>query len=282
MGSRYILFFVITKKIRTILKLTAIGYFLLLGINIFPAVSQTSKDIFVEHRARLCQQIDSLDIEKQLKKRAGESITEIEERQKVLVDSLKILRSTFQNDMSYLKTQPNPDNGLFPSSIAGPLQPIINSVTSLLNPKSTFDWFILITSGIAFISIFILFIAIVSVIKRRLRAKKTVSRPHVSTPPKSVINRTSENPQLENQSITLLNDLKKRVQVTNVDPGLPDIRFTPPEYHATATKSTPSTSDNLESQVLEAYQNGLEISEISKKFHISSDHVSLIIKVKNS
>jgi hypothetical protein len=273
------------RKIKDILKIRPIVHFILiLSWCVQLCIGQPSKDTFIELRTRLTQQIDSLDIEKQLKKRIGENISEIEGHQSVLLDSLKMLRTTFQNDLTSSNNLPTPHKKFSINSITNYIPTIFTLTISKLKPGSTFDWFILITSGVAFISISILFIVIVASFKRSSRSKKTIPLPTPSKkmPAQNKQTVANENTARENQAITLLDDLKKKIQMDKIDNESPTLWTTSRELKTAPYESTPPAANDLESLVLQAYQNGSEISEISKRFHISSDHVSLIIKVKTT
>lgn len=273
------------KKNQDLLNLRLIvQIILILSWYVQLCIGQQSKDNFIESRTRLTQQIDSLDIEKQLKKRLGENISDIEERQSVLQDSLKILRTTFQNDLASSSNQTTLHKRLSINTIKSYIPEIFNIAISKLNPRSTFDWFILITSAVAFISISILFVVIVASFKRKRRTKNVPQQ----TPSKKLSTQNKYTPvdnrsARENQAITLLDDLKKKIQIDKIDNEPQNLRTTIREPKKVPYESTPPAAANdLESLVLQAYRNGSDIAEISKKFHISSDHVSLIIKVKTT
>ncbi len=66
-------------------------------ISVSSSESRKNSYSAIETHAQLLSQIDSLDLEKQNKKRVGKDIDEIEHEQRILVDSLKKMRILLQS-----------------------------------------------------------------------------------------------------------------------------------------------------------------------------------------
>lgn len=226
-----------------------------------------------DQREELTQQLDSLNLLKQDLKREGTAITEIELRQARLRDSLNYLRTRIQltsAERSPLGTRKSP--GLFQI------------------PATMFDWTIVIVGGVAFFSGLMLVIGITrsfsSRKKRRSTKKKNLPpvQPHIektetykpvpafpsAEPPPTVSNDKSDPSSLP-QRIA-------RSPAPPIDSGpFPhNDRLQPQKKSSTTTKEDPSS---LEQQILDAANSGLDAGTISRKFHISVDHVALLLKM---
>jgi hypothetical protein len=263
--------------------------FILLNLSLaFLVYSQPIDSSFVETRATLIRKIDSLDIEKQLNKRQGFSIEDLENKQIALIDSLKSLRTIIQNEASI---------SLIPANkITDPL----SSLKSFLNPKTNFDWIIIVTSIVALFSGTVLLLGLLSTlfkkVKRSEHIKPTIKMkiepailPEIPSPakPQNPYRITTKIPVLNQRTEDTdktLQDLKSRIEESTLNIAeKPDAR--PPTRILTAIQSnTPPLSNDLEKMIINAVQNGLDIPEISKKFHVSTDHIALILKIwkKNS
>src|SRR5512133_614595 len=134
--------------------LSKVSYMLLLlfgSIVLFKgdaaAVEQKATTEAIELRNRLVQKIDSLDIEKQRLKRTGENFEDIEAQQSLYGDSLHALKQSIQSGLQQ------------PAGQEPVLLPF--SIRDFVNPKSSLDWVILITSTIAVLSFMFMIIAII-------------------------------------------------------------------------------------------------------------------------
>lgn len=116
----------------------------------------------IELRNQLNRKIDSLDIEKQLRKCNGQNIDDVEQQQNKLLDSIKSIRIAIQNEAAVLEKNLKTNN----NSI---------SISTILNPQNIFDWVIIITCSIAIVSLLFLIFGIFILISKN---RKKSSYPH--------------------------------------------------------------------------------------------------------
>lgn len=83
-----------------------------------------------------------------------------------------------------------------------------------------------------------------------------------------------------NQNIELLNQLKRKITEKQANSETQSPHPPTQILKTTPLQSEQVLTNNLEGQILKAYQNGSDIQEISRQFHISVDHASLILKIK--
>lgn len=216
-------------------------------------------------RRILTQRIDSLDLEKQVLKRRGQSVAEIENRQKELIDSLNSIRKIVQKEASERPTAVKrlPENH-FP----------------FLKPQGYFDWLILLVASIAAISGLILIIGIVktfSVKKKKpkdrigFKAAQTYSQMKQFQLPE---NSSAGAGQVDNPDP--LHSLRKRISEEQKQE-----KETPPPLFSEKHAPTSGSSTDIESLVIKAASEGLDIQEISRRLHVSAGQVALILKVMN-
>lgn len=271
-------------------KVTYILLLLLGSIMLFKvdteAVEQKATAAAIELRNRLVQKIDSLDIEKQRLKRAGENFGDIEVQQMLYSDSLHALKQSIQSGLQQVVGQE-------------PMQTSF-SVLDFVNPQSSLDWVILITSSIAILSFMFMIIAIIrtrrknKMIKQNaaMQMKRTTVR---QTPVVAGTGRDLSMPPLSNENG--VGEQKKSSgnaaqQLPQIDP-LDQIKkkmHEASDYYDRTEQQRPPTQrikavtniekEDIEALVYEEYKKGVDIHEISKTFQISADHVSLLLKIK--
>jgi hypothetical protein len=251
------------KKINNFCKVSTT---LLLLISFSAVLHSQPISAISETRHILIQKIDSLDLEKQLLKRQGQPVTEIENRQKEIIDSLnsirKIIQTATTERISVVSKSPPENKFLF------------------FKPQGYFDWLILIIASIAGISGLILLIGIIktlSVKKNKktsrtgLQAAQTYSQVKQFRHPEQPSNETaiSENPDS-------LNSLRRRVaEEQRIE------NETIPPLHSESPPASSEKSTDIKSLVFKAASEGLDVQEISRRLHLSADQVSLILKVMN-
>ncbi|NLG16910.1 MAG: hypothetical protein GX556_06205 [Fibrobacter sp.] len=207
----------------------------------------------------ISQLLDSLDLEKQARKRAGNPITEIETRQSQLIDSLHTIRKAIQSQT--LIPEPLPHK---PSNLPFP-------------PRNIFDWIIIFVGVAAIISGLMLITGILRNFKRKQRITDKKPAPPVTYTPRSVrqssLQKDIPSSEPQNDSVA---DLKQRI-VENQEqslysrPGIADKLIEPAE-------ETRKMSE-MEFKVLQAARDGVSVQEISRRYLISTDHVSLILRI---
>lgn len=223
----------------------------------------------------LSHKIDSLDLLKQNLKRKGATIAEIEQQQDALRDSLRMLRDNLQTASETLPKASGKKNlPFFPQK-----------------PTNPFDWIIVITGIIASFSGLMLIIGITRSLKlkrnRKQRKQEALYRYHTQqvgekpvaaypayeAPPAS----SPSSPGIDTGSLRQLRQrLDNQQRAEHYDaPDIPDVRPVQPKPSSAESSNT----DSIEKQVVDAARNGLDVAAISRKFHLSADHVALILKM---
>lgn len=222
-------------------------------------------------RNRIITQIDSIDVKKQDCKRLGLPVVELETRQTELHDTLLKINEKIISTKSLLPQKKN----RYPFDIS-----------LLSSPDSLFDWIILIVGFIAFFSGVLLVAGIIASIRKKRKksgTSKKAAAPHgvnSAHPYQTYSNKgdvqNQPPPQKQQLSdIEALHALKQRV-TTNDD------RTTnlSPEPLKTAPSLTPSEpSSSVESKIIAEASQGTDINTLSRKYHLSADHIALILKV---
>ena len=238
--------------------------------NFFFSTAQDSSEIsIVETKRKLSERLDSLDLEKQMKKRHGISIRDIEIRQAKLIDSIQVVRQAIQ------------------TKAPEPLRPLSAKAKLLFfKPASLFDWIILIVGAIAAISGILLIYGIFkSLTRRQTPSGNKKSKPGKPAPiPKQPLESNARLTQTEQSGTELLANLRQRMdagQIVSKADAKPTV-FPEDLHKSNETANPKDQSENLESRIMQAAQDGLDIQEISRRFQVSADHVSLILKISGT
>jgi hypothetical protein len=231
-----------------------------------PTISDSS---IIYKRSHLISQNDSIDLLKQTFKRKGVSLTELEEKQSLIHDSLKLINQSIQNS----GTQPE-QSSLFDFLPYLPLK-----------PTTIFDWIIIVVGIVAVISGFFLVIGMLSMAKakKNSRLKKAIPK-EITTQKKTTIipsQPIEELRALANSATDSVNQLRR--QLRNAENDKPSSENTPEIAKRIPQTTIEDVSQENDSEhkrkIIDAAQSGMSPQEISKKYHISTDQVSLILKV---
>ncbi len=207
----------------------------------------------LQKKSDLSRSLDSLDLLKQGKIREGRSYSEIELKQKQILDSLHFIRKKIQTDLS----------------TSSPLSENTDGIPFLKYLKLS-DWLLLISAvGALFYGILLL----LGIIKKGI-----IHRPKTVTTNRSIKSNssaldtettgTSDAPADHQLDIITRETLKTHLQTINDEKN--------------SDLLDESSDEDLETSVINAASNGMHIQEISRLFHISSDHVSLILRLSES
>jgi hypothetical protein len=246
------------------------------------SLNATPVEKLSEQREVIVHQLDSLDLLKQDLKRNGIAITEIELQQNQLHDSLQHLRTRIQSSTENIPFQSGSKN----------------SLKFIQRPTNLFDWIIVIVGIVAFFSGLLLIVGIsrsLSTRRRRHTVKKT--SPHTPPPPKPDPTPLYKNPGnalpspppsekplpgqpkplTETGSIRLLRQRMEESE-SPAPPAMPKAPEKPSSQEPIPSVLLPE-ADTLASEVIAAAKSGLDTVAISRKFHISVDHVALLLKI---
>lgn len=249
------------------------------------------------------EKLDSIDIEKQLRKRKGESIVELERSAESYRDSIADLKMQMAPGNEAMETK---DEGR-DMSARGAGEGIFAQISGMVKflPRTLFDWVVVIVGCIAIVSGIILFIGFVGMVSKGFKRRKKPPRtlhdlfPHIPERtaedvfPKAVESTAEET----NETIDLV---RKRMQDTAVSESeknsilaifneesrgvghgsdAPAVSGQQERTQEPAAAKEGKSTPDIKRQVVGAMQEGLAVSEISKKFHISADEVSLILRL---
>lgn len=239
-----------------------------------------------EKKAHLSLLYDSLDLQKQMFKRNGLSVSEIERHQAEIKDSLVILKNYIYKQST---TKPSP------------LKKDQKSPIKFVNrPRDIFDWTVIIVAIVAVFSGIMLCIGIIRRILCYQKNRNQKKRKNHSQKTAAPVREAMASVYPENKKDTIPqkaydHDQKDTVtdSISNNDPieRLRQKVTTAPVDHDEKSKKQLISdvvfqgerdgivSSDIEQQVLTAAREGLDIAAISRKFHLSSDHVSLIVKI---
>lgn len=244
-----------------------------LGILIFFCMpyghGTNSTESLVSGINNLNEKIDSLNLEKQIFKRNGKSISEHESAIARLRDSLHQIQNQIQKAV-----------------IKAPVTNKKPKMPSLL-PQNYFDWIIVITGIMAIISGFVLILGIIKNIQNKPSRNYSKKPQPVILPKVPYSNRETPTQQplppetpLSQEKAFPFNkppELKKTTFENSdgfIQPLQAKTRPSAPKWEKPSLNSP-----EIEKLVLQAYNDGMSISEISRKFQLGSDYVSLLLKV---
>ncbi len=249
----------------------------------------------VSQKSALMEKLDSIDMEKQIRKRKGQSLDDLEKKSSLLKDSIAAVK------MGIDRTD---GTGAAPKKNAGDA-PRLRQAGRLL-PHNAFDWVVLVFAAIALIAGVILCIGLVSMIWKTVKSGKKTPlktmrenlslREERSPPPENVPPLTEKNAELSEKRI---DSLKKRIGVASENNGSPRGKpfcsplpggIQEPVSDADTNKDSNALDTahlhdasppgaNLKSLILKAAREGADTMEISKRFHVGVDQVSLILRV---
>ena len=242
---------------------TGTGTLLLLWLIAVPVRAATA-DARVEQLKTLKAQIDSLELEKQVKKRSGQELTDLEEQTALLRDSIQALRSELEK-----------------RSPSGPFS-IEQAVNKSFLPQTIglFDWILIAGAGLVILLaiLFILFYRLgasrreKTARQARLPVKKWEPQDSADKPRDTAIQRAYA-PQMKNGP---------QAKTAAADAGHAQPKAPPPVPPRPAARPAPVTADLPKDQadlVVRAAASGFDIKEISRRYHISEDQVALILKM---
>ena len=227
--------------------------------SLFSGSSINSQPIHSQ-RDQLIKTIDSLDLEKQIRKRNGASIKEIEDLQKELIDSLSKIKKSIQ-----IQLQAKGKNKSFFTHLKN----------SVLKPENFFDWIFIIVAAVASIAGLFLFTGILTFFLRKSGpgTRKTTKKNKV-IPPKQAVPEKTDKPSIDLLKALNATEPPKRFNQTS--------KIAAVQENISEDLQSTENASSLQSQILEAAKKGLDVQEISRIYHVSVDHVALILKISET
>lgn len=279
-------------------------FFIVLTIKTFvllsamPATASRPITTLNQKKIEFSHKLDSLNIVTQEQKRAGQSVAALEHTQALLRDSLGKIRKEIQLHAQQ-KTSFTQNKSL-------------KAPQFIPQPKSLFDWIIVIVGIIATFSGILLITGIIRKILFPRNKTHASSSPAKETSPPEAVHKSTDRPDVMYPYTTLssevegkptetgtktsttpsdlatLQALKMRISSTPAHKSNPSKTSNPvpiidDELPATSPVSPQGSRLNsdtsLEQKVIIAAQQGMDTATISKTYHISTDHVALILKM---
>jgi len=250
------------------------------------AFSCISGDLFAkpgknasQAKKMLSARLDSIEMEKQIRKRKGESLEDLEIESKKIYDSITVLRTELSGYADPVSaSEEEPDKG--PS--------FSFSLRSLIKPVNFFDWIIIIVGLVALLSGIILVAGLTHTLSIR-KKKKPPPSAHIlpkKLDAKSVPDMPVDVPPLvqgdpaekETRGITTIRQRMQSVgeqvqkEIENISP------FSELEQ-ADEQSEKEDQKNSIRNNIIQAAKEGLDVHEISRKYHISVDQVALILRV---
>ncbi len=234
------------------------------------------REDIINAREVLTVRLDSLEMEKQIRKRQGKPLGKLESESRRLRDSIAVLRKKLAG--TYDGEEPPRANG-----------PLVETLARIFHkPANIFDWLVTIIGAIALLSGALFISGLVHTIFSRARKplrsqapqkqQRTQTSGHTGGSPRYPPAGPSPVTDSKDENIASLRRRMKRdidrIQRFN-ETASP---FSNTEKTGSDSKET-DAKESLRQDILHAAQQGLDYQEISRKFHVSVDQVSLIVRV---
>jgi hypothetical protein len=242
----------------------------------------------------LTERLDSIDLEKQLRKRRGESLEDLEKASDSIKDSITAIKGKMP--MADRVAEAAADSGRPGAVLGGSGSDWIGSLQKFL-PHTFFDWLVAIVGLVAIVSGIVLVAGIFGMVSKGFSKRKKPTAPpapktlHEIFPRSAALEAYGRTPKVPPRRSEEKDEAIETLRTRIKDSGTQDaqeagVLATVDEFAAAAASSQPdlggnSAKDpaNLKLQVIRAAQAGLDMQEISRRFHISLDEVSLILRI---
>jgi hypothetical protein len=249
-------------------------FIFLLVSGLVPFQQSFSND-FTAQKSMLLQKLDSLDMEKQARKRKGQSIDDLEKLSAMIKDSIAGVKKELALGESPSAPAPRPDN-------KNVMMKYLRDFRKYL-PQNTFDWIVVVVGFVAIIAGGILFIGLIGMAWKKIFGKrkqhlKTMHDIFPRAVEKSDAGRLSKpgEPDTE-EGDQRIEFLRRKIKEDGIDAAVP---ASGPNHLQTAIQEEGAGDmAGLTSRIIAAAGLGADIPEISKRFHVSIDQVSLILRV---
>jgi hypothetical protein len=255
-------------------RMSSFAFVFLLVSGLVPFQPSFSND-FTAQKSMLLQKLDSLDMEKQVRKRKGQSIDDLEKLSAIIKDSIAGVKKEFALGESPSAPAPKPDN-------KDVMMKHIRDFRKYL-PQNTFDWIVVIVGFVAIIAGGILFIGLVGIAWKKIFGKKKqpLKTMHDIFPravEKSDAGHLSKpgEPDTEERD-QRIDFLRRKIKEDGIEAAVPGSG--PDPLQSAIPEEGAGDMAGLRSRIIAAAGLGADIPEISKRFHVSIDQVSLILRV---
>lgn len=228
---------------------------------------------FAAQKSALLQKLDSLDMEKQIRKRKGQSIEDLENLSVTIKDSITGVKKELARSGDVPTSKSNEPAGM---------QQYIKNFRKYL-PQNTFDWIVVVVGFIAIIAGVILCVGLIGMALKKILRKK---RPPLKTMhdifPQTVKKNDSEylskseRPDTD-AADTRIDSLRQRIKEESGNTPLTGSGQNAAQPNISG--ETAADTAGLRNRIITAAEQGADIQEISRRFHVGADQVSLILRV---
>jgi hypothetical protein len=232
---------------------------------------------FAAQKSVLLQKLDSLDMEKQIRKRKGQSIEDLENLSATIKDSIARVKKELALGGGVTAAVPTPK-----SNEPDGMQRFVKDFWKYL-PQNTFDWIVVVVGFIAIIAGVILCVGLIGMALKKILRKK---RPPLKTMhdifPQTVIKNgseylsKSERPDTD-AADTRIDSLRQRIKEESGNTPL--TRSGQNAVQPNISGEEAADTAGLKNRIITAAGQGADIHEISRRFHVGADQVSLILRV---
>jgi len=251
--------------------------FALVVVCAFVFVAQADGTL-AAHKQALIQKLDSIDLEKQFRKRKGEPMADLEKAAESIKDSVAIIKTQIPRPGFSAGSKAMPDTvAKSPVAAQGLLLKIL--------PKSMFDWMIAVVGFIAIVSGAVLFVGIFGMLTKGFKKKKVAPKQPKTLQeifPRSYASEAyAKMPKVQNghaeEKEGAMQVLRKRIERTETT------RHSDGPVLATEEAAADGGDvDDVKNRVMAAAKDGCDVLEISRRFQMSADQVSLILRMFNN
>lgn len=249
-----------------------IAFLILSSVKIY---SDDPIDNNLAEKIRLTQKLDSIEVQKQIQKRNGESIEDLEIYTKKILDSIVNIKATIEQDYQ---------NKNFTELAMLKIQEHFSKM-----PTKPIEWAMYIAGVVLVLIILaILYGTIFGLIKRLRRPKTQKLKNRLEKNQKPMSTTTLEEPSQANpysaykqsikpKSTESITRLRMRIQEESQPSQMPapQILTSNESFFADAEENTSDPN----SYILQDLQKGIPVSDIAKRHHVSIDQIHLLSKV---
>lgn len=255
----------------SVLAAGVIGVLLCYSLPPAETTGEAKGSVSVERLRHLGDKIDSLEVEKQVKKRNGLPLAELEAKTADFRDSMRTIRLE-------LGQGPAPLAAVAPEK-KEPLQHYL--IKFLPGPKNKlYDRILLVAGAITiFTGLFFLFILLALKSRRKKQTASQNQTKRVAAQYEEVQRKVAASQSAYPDSFTNTPS-ESAALASAIPPSAPLFpAATAPATQPRIPAVTRSSEGDLKNLVLEASNQGLDAKEISKRYHVSIDQVALILKM---
>jgi hypothetical protein len=231
------------------------------------------------YKTSLLSRLDSIDMQKQVLKRKGVPLDELEKQTAILKDSIAIVRLRIGEDIAVsaavARNTPEQSN---PNTENAP-------VWRQWLPKNTFDWIVVLVGCVAILAGVILLLGFVGMVLRSIgggggaktRRSATVPAPPAHHEPVIFPKAVSQVPMGNAESEdTAIAQLRRRMSTEESDTAVVGLLG---KDNAVQGTSSEDAGYDVKQLVIDAAAQGTSIAELSRRFHMSADQIALIVRV---